>query len=330
MVKQNRAIEQSIIRTIAYSDIFDYPLKLSEVYRYYSGSNSVSKAHLRDSIDLMVRFGRIQKKCDYYFLPGRDSIVNVRRKRQRASVVKLKIAKHAVRFLKNIPTIKLAGVSGSLASRNSEKNDDIDIFFITSKNTLWLTRFLVNIVLILFGKKRGRLDFIESDKICPNMYMDEVSLSVGFDRRNIFTAREVSQLLVLFDRKNFYERFLFDNKWILNFLPHIKISDRLDISHNENKILTLVDRFFFILQFIYMSGRITQEEIRPNLARFHPQDRMHPVLELYKQRCRIYLPTAVSASASQPVSLAVGSVRLRDTLDTRGTLDTLPLDTPGY
>ncbi len=118
------------------------------------------------------------------------------------------------------------------------------------------------------------------------MYMDEGSLSIGFDRRNIFTAREAGQLLILFDRNNFYERFLSENKWIVNFLPHIKISDRLNISHNENKILTLVNRFFFMLQFIYMSGRITQEEARPHLARFHPQDRMHPVLELYKERCK--------------------------------------------
>ncbi len=319
--QQNKSIEQSIIRTLAYSDIFDYPLKLSEIHKFYSGANSISKILLKDSLNLAVRFGRIQRNGDYYFLPGRNSIVNIREIRQRASVPKLKIAKRTVRLLKNIPTVKLIGISGSLASRNSEKNDDIDLFFITSKNTLWLSRFLVNIVLILFGKKRGRFDFIGTNKICPNMYMDEGLLSIGFDRRNIFTAREAGQLLVLFDKNNFYERFLYDNKWILNFLPHIKISDRLDISHNENKILTLVDRFFFILQFIYMSGRITQEEVRPHLVRFHPQDRMHPILELHKQRCRIYLTARNTRLPAKALAMAG---------DTRGTPDTLTLDTPGY
>lgn len=310
-VKQNKTIEQSIIRTLSYSDIFDYPLKLGEIHKYYSGASSTSKTLLRDSLDLMVRSLQIQKKGDYYFLPGRGSIVSIRKRRSRASVPKLKIAKSAARLLKNLPTIKLIGVSGSLASRNSEKNDDIDLFLITSKNTLWLSRFFVTIILILFGKKRSRLDFIGSNKICTNMFMDEDSLSIGFDRRNIFSAREARQLLVLFDRSKIYERFLFDNKWIRNFLPHIKISDHIGISHKENKMLTLIDRFFFILQFIYMSGRISQEEVKPALARFHPQDRMHPVLELYRQRCRTYLVPC-------------------GTRDTSDTLGTLASDTPGY
>ena len=165
---------------------------------------------------------------------------------------------------------------------------------------------------MLFGKKRGRQDFLGADKICPNMYVSEDLMSFSFERRNLFTAREITHLRVLFDRDNVYNNLLRKNSWVAKFLPNRKIPQGIDAGLiRVNKIISALDRFFFAAQFIYMSGTITTEEVRIGIARFHPRDKMETILELYKERCKRYL-------------------HFRDTFDTHDTLDTFFTDTPGY
>lgn len=310
---RGKEIISSIIKTLVYSDIFVCPLKFNEIFKYYNGPTSISRKDLDKILKLMVDSGQIQKLNSLYFLPGRKSIVEAFMLRRRESKKKLKIAARAVGVLKKIPTIKLIGVSGSLAVNNSKKNDDIDLFFITSRNTLWITRFIVNIILIIYGGKRDRADFLGADKICPNMYISEEAESVSLERRNLFCAREITQLLVLFEKNDSNKHFLFQNKWVLKFLPNTKILNKMDsFADPPNGIVRIIDRIFFAAQFLYMSGRITKEEVRPGIARFHPDDCTFTILELFNQRCKIYLEPS---DAFDPDLIGV---------------DTFASDTPGY
>ena len=58
---------------------------------------------------------------------------------------------------------------------NAGEKDDIDLFVITSKGTLWITRLLLVSLLIFMGQYRGR-GKKESQKVCLNMLIDEVGL----------------------------------------------------------------------------------------------------------------------------------------------------------
>jgi len=134
--------------------------------------------------------------------------------------------------------------------------------------------------------KRLNSDFSAPNKVCPNMFVTRESLSIDATRRNLFSARELAQVKILYDKNNTARHLLSDNTWIKNFLPNIKIYSTKNIEGRRRKFLSLIDRFFFILQFAYMSGRITKEEIRPNVARFHPGDVMGGILALYEVRIR--------------------------------------------
>src|SRR6185312_7622187 len=119
-----------------------------------------------------------------------------------------------------IPTIEFAGLSGSLAMHNAEKDADIDIFIITRPNTLWLTRFLILSLLQLKGKRRAPGKKHAKDTICVNMLLDTKHMAFPKNKRNIYTAHEIIQMKPLLIRNNTYNEFLHKNKWIINFLPH--------------------------------------------------------------------------------------------------------------
>jgi len=109
-----------------------------------------------------------------------------------------------------------------LAMENSNENDDIDLLIITSKSRLWLTRFLTVILLELVANRRHPADKEVKDKICLNMFLDEGHLEVPKKEQDLFSAHEVCQLKVLWDKNGIYQKFLKANLWSKKFLPNWK------------------------------------------------------------------------------------------------------------
>lgn len=283
-------IKKGILSTLIYSDIFDFPLKNSEIFKYFGGSKKISKLTLRNVLRQLVKSGTIGYLQDYYFLRSKQKLVLLRKKRRLESIKKLKIARSVASLLKHIPTVQFIGISGSLAVGNCDSRDDIDLFIIVKSNTLWITRFFVNVFLTVTYKKRLTTDFVSPNKICPNMYLAEDKLSIDNLRRNLFTAREIVQVKPLFDRSHIYSKFLSKNKWVNDFLPNINIPEKFESNNDPTKkIVKFLDRIFFILQVFYMSNKITSEEVKPGIARFHPNDAMIPVLSLYNARIKAFL-----------------------------------------
>ncbi|MEK6847477.1 MAG: hypothetical protein AABY16_04905, partial [Nanoarchaeota archaeon] len=171
----------------------------------------------------MIRARKIEAKNRRHFLIGRKKIVFERLKREKISMNKLEIAKKAAKILSFIPTVKLIGVSGSLSLKNAQIIDDIDFFIITTHNSLWITRLFVNVLLILTGHKRTIKDLHGMNLVCPNLFLSEDNLLLSSWRRNLFSAREITQLYLLIDRDSMYKKFLSANFWVKNYLANIKI-----------------------------------------------------------------------------------------------------------
>lgn len=216
-------MKKEIISTLTYADIFDYPLLALEVWKFLISQKKtrvkdVQQVLLRMSTDLKL----ISTDNKYFFLQGRKEVVDTRRKRRNWSQSKLKIAQKAANWLKIIPTIKMVAVTGALAMENSNENDDIDLLIITSKNRLWLTRFLTVILLELVAKRRHPTDKEVKDKICLNMFLDEGHLEVPKKEQDLFSAHEVYQLKPILDKNGTYQKFLKANLWSKKYLANWK------------------------------------------------------------------------------------------------------------
>lgn len=280
----------SILNTICYADIFDYPLKEEEVKRW---SKIVGSASWR----IKKANGVIMHKGNFMFLKGREEILTQRLKREKISDEKLSIAKRIGAILKFIPTIKLIGVSGSVAMSNAKEDDDIDFFIITSAKTIWLTRLLTTIVAEIFSQRRRPGDTQVSDKVCLNMFVDEQFLSIPKAKQNLYTAHEACQLRVLYDKDNTYSKFLTANEWVRKFLPNGVLSSKYQVLRIKTQKNTkyIIHNTLYILEWIakkvqlwYMRERRTSEVITEGYLAFHPRDYTSDIMTAFEKKVARY------------------------------------------
>jgi len=314
---QDSRIYKAIIRTLSYSDVFDYPLKKQELWKFLNIRTQVNKNSFNKALNQMIREKKIEAKNRYHFLIGRKKIVSERLERERISIGKLEVAKKAANILSFIPTIKLIGISGSLSLKNAQIIDDIDFFIITTHNSLWITRFFVNVLLLLTGYKRSIQDLHGMNLVCPNLFLSEDNLLLSSMRRNLFSAREIAQLYLLLDRDSMYKKFLSANFWVKNYLANVKIpksqpradpplAEKISLKKDTwERFLDSLDKIFYATQFLYMSNRITGEEIRRKAAYFHPQDKGKIILKIYKMRCEKYSKNILQDIDNKPPFLYI-------------------------
>ncbi len=278
-----KGLTQGEINSIIYHDLFDYPLNFADLIKWKSGVTAPIS-----SIDY-----QISSNNNYYFIEGHEGITYKRVLRERVSNKKLEMAHGAAKVLSLIPSVKMVAVTGSLAMQNSTEESDIDLLIITKKGTLWSTRLFAYSLIRLFGiKLRKPNDNHQKDELCLNMWIDESDLPWKKSDRNIYTAHEIAQILPLVNKNNTYEKFLFKNKWILDFWPNAaKLHDTRILGYKDTRKRNPVSQYLSILvskpiekiayklQYDYMKSKITREVITPTRAFFHPQDWGRVVLD---------------------------------------------------
>lgn len=299
-----KEVKPAILKTLAYSDIFDYPLTFDELWEFLIGEK-ISKEQFKKELSGLS--SKVAQRDGFYCFLERGEIIKKREKREAISNHKARIAKKIISFLRFIPTVRLIGVSGALAMRNAEEKDDIDWFIIVQRNRLWITRLLLLVFLELLGLRRKREERAAADKVCLNMLVDESYLCLPKDKQDLYSAHEVVQMLPVFERFNTYKRFIQANLWVKKFLPNSVrrgitrnttcLAGRQARNHAETLlgvVLRLVLRFsaleFFakILQLWHMRKHQTTEVISDRMLAFHPFDYRRKILKDYNQRLRKY------------------------------------------
>ena len=277
-----------VLKTLLYSDIFDYPLRKEEIWDFLISEKEIDK---KDFLSGLTKDMNIQKQEKFYFIKGREELVSLRKNREAFSLEKIKKENSIARFLSLIPTVKFIGISGSLALKNSNPEEDIDFFVITAGGSLWVTRFLMVTILKVLRKYREKKSLNVKDKICLNMFISEDSLQLSKQRQNLFTAHEVIQVLPVFSRDHTYEKFLRNNKWIGNFLVNFK-AKKPSIEKEDSKalinFLKLTESVFYKLQLFLMKKDITSEEVGRKIAAFHPVDYSRKTMKEYEKRLKKY------------------------------------------
>ena len=207
---QNTArLENAIMLTVAYADVFDYPLSIKQLHRYLIGMK-VSPQHLQTVLsDGNLASYRLSNISGLYTLPGRENIAGTRRQRAKYSDYLWNRAYSYGQLIASLPFVRMVAVTGALAMDNAQPGDDIDYLIVTAPGRLWLCRALV-IALVRQAARRG-------DIICPNYFLSEGALI--FLQRSMYTAHELAQMVPL-SGQGVYERIRQLNTWSNGFLPN--------------------------------------------------------------------------------------------------------------
>ena len=211
-------LSSSILKTLTYFDIADYPLTKEELFCFLWQPPQVRYN------EFLFHLKKIQPKFSYYFLPNREEIVEERRRKLLISEQKLKIAREGIKIIKSIPFLRAVFVCNTIASEQADKDSDIDFFIITAKNRIWITRFLITLALEFFHLRRVGKRI--NNKICLSFYVTNENLDLAPWRvaeDDVHFAYWLNQMLPIFDPENYYGKFLQANSWTLSYLPNIDI-----------------------------------------------------------------------------------------------------------
>ena len=202
----------SVFHTLAYADVFDYPLTATEVYRYLT-----SAAASFEDVSLALTDAKLFSKIDdYYTLRGREGIVETRRRRAEVSSrLWLKAARYG-QIIASLPFVRMVAVTGSLAMSNVEEGKDIDFMIVAAPQHLWTCRAFALFV--------ARLAKLEGVDLCPNYLVTTNALAL--DEHSLYVAHELAQMIPLSGREIYVEMLRLNN-WMADYLPHSLIIPEL-------------------------------------------------------------------------------------------------------
>ena len=207
--RQN-SLEEAILRTMIYADVFEYPLQVAEIHFFLIGM----RATLDEVYEVLSTSPRLavdlEQIGDYYTLRGRSDLVALREKRADASVKLWKKAERYAAQIARLPFVRMVAITGALSMLNADDHhDDIDYLVVTAAGRVWLARLLALGVV--------RLARLRGVHLCPNYVLSESALPQT--PRDLFIAHEIVQMVPLFGIP-VYQNMRWINGWTQVHLPN--------------------------------------------------------------------------------------------------------------
>lgn len=202
-------LKRQILEIIIWFDIFDYPLKREDFGLVISDQLLVIR-----ELKKLVLEKKIEEKDGFYFLSGREELIEKRKKKEKISERKMFKARQAVNFLKRMPFVRAIILTSNLSFLNAEESSDIDFLIISAKNRIWTTRWLTTFWFKILNLRptngNGR------DKFCFSFYLDESELNLSktkVELNDLALKYFLSTYKCLYDAEGVWNRFLDENKW---------------------------------------------------------------------------------------------------------------------
>lgn len=203
--------QKAVYACLCYFDVFQHPLRFTEICEFISVPFSDSKVHAL--LDELLHKQLIRSELGFYLLKHASGN-NIQKRllaEQRFQAKQTTIRRFA-RFIARFPFVQSVAISGSCSKGLLDEDGDVDYFIITTPGRLWMCRsFLVVFKkLFLFNSKKY---------FCVNYFLSADQLEIP--DRNVFVACEISTLMPV-SNKALFEKYLEQNKWVGDFLPNKK------------------------------------------------------------------------------------------------------------
>jgi hypothetical protein len=302
VLKKATAAQSAVLRTILYFDLFEHPLKESEIFSLLRDKKT-SEDEVSLALEELCKAGFLHHQRGYFFLPGKNGTVERRLKGEARAAVSLNTAMKFSRRMSKFPFVRSISLSGSLSKKFMDNQSDIDYFIVTSPERMWVARTL----LILYKK----IFLLNSRKnFCVNYFLSEDNLEVP--DKNIFTATEVSFLIPTLNY-DLYMRFRNANSWSGDFLPNFPLRGKDYLVDDSKSLLknllekifsgsfgSRVDAFFFRITIKFWKKKFSHFDettfdfrlrSRKNVSKHHPSGYQEKILGRYAERVAAFTRT---------------------------------------
>jgi len=216
-------LEQSILRTLAYFDLFSFPLSAEELYCFLWRPPALAKDDFLNQLNFLVEQKKIGNQDGFYFLLGTEANVAERIRREKISEKKMKKARRAARLLSLVPFLNAVFLCNSVAAGTANEKSDIDFLVITYPGRLWIVRSLSNFLLRITGMRTYGNSL--ANRVCLSFFVTEKKMDLANLRateEDIHFAYWLHQTIPLFDPYYLWRDFIKANQWTARYLPYVK------------------------------------------------------------------------------------------------------------
>lgn len=201
-------LENSILKVLAWFDLFHYPLPAGEILFFLD--RMISPEELKIPLQQLVNDKMIFLHEGYYSLENRPDLVIRRTRGNERARHMLRTAHRIGRLLYHFPFVRGIFISGSLSKNFADEKADIDFFIVTRANRLWIARTAMHLFKKLTYLWGGQHWF------CMNYYIDEDALQIR--EQNYFTAIELITLMPICGDGAIGNLFN-ENNWATKYFP---------------------------------------------------------------------------------------------------------------
>ena len=179
-------LENAILATITYRDLFDYPVTFPEIHRYLHGIRC-DQGEVRRALQGSEFVNEyLATDGEYFALNDREALFDLRRKREAyAEQLWSKALAHGA-VLASLPFVRMVAVTGSLAVNNPGHDADTDFMLVTDAGRVWSVRLMAKVLQLLNG-------VFASGELCVNHLVSTRALEL--DNPSLYVAQELTQQL---------------------------------------------------------------------------------------------------------------------------------------
>jgi len=290
-------LAKSIIKTLAYYDIFNYPLTEEEIY-ICSNTNGDTKTSVFEELEVLVSSGIVYRNDKFYSINHNSHLIPKRIEGNKRAIKKMKAAKLFSKFISHFPFVRGVLLSGSISKGYMDEKADIDYFIITAPNRLWIAR-----ILLVFFKKMFLLNSYKF--FCINYFISTTKLEI--EEKNIYTATELATLIPMYGA-DVYNDLYGANQWIKSYVPNYPKRDVVTLPVFKKKMIqkvmeSLLDNSFgdyvddkIMKMFIRFDekryGDLDEDtfglafKTRKNISKHHPNFFQKRVLESFRKKLK--------------------------------------------
>ncbi len=302
-------LEQAILRTIVFFDIFQYPLTTTQVWRLlYDPEQKLERVNLLSIEKCLINLqkqGIVKNNSGFWQLASSSEYLSVRQERYCLAAYKLRKVLRWVKLFILLPSVRFIAIVNSVGYRNPQITDDIDLFIVARRHKLWLTRFWLTGLAKVFGLRPTVSH--QQDGLCFSFYLSDNHLTMTdlmIAKEDVYFHFWFTQMTVLFDDgvgKLLVEA---NNGWLKNF-PNLKlnlkpaavltkisllvkilrlISNLLTLAWWEPIVRLIQKKWLLPKQLRLKANQNTSVLITNEVLKFHEHDRREYYFKLWQQK----------------------------------------------
>ncbi len=308
-------LEESILRTLCWFSVFNYPLTAFEVWKWLiDPSRPYELVEVYRVLEVSPWLAqRFHCSDGYYMLAGCGAVaqhVETRHERFLDAVRKFKKLRRASLFFQLLPGVRAVGAVNTLAWWHTKETSDIDLFIVTKPGFIWSTRFFLVIPFALLGMRPHHHSEEDDghegvlDPFCFSFFATRRAIQLESLRHgslDYYLAFWTKSIVPIFDKDQVFDEVSRINTWTDRVLPNGKYR-KVHHAHAPAEIPALPIQMKLLEPwFRWFQQRRFPESIRSianvdsrvvvtdDMLKFHENDRRAQFMSVYEESLQRYL-----------------------------------------